>query len=161
MTEARMITTDKEIERAIAQAQALEPFRLRALAARYRPDDDVIVVDVAIPRKALEGLENATPDQLAKVQIEGPGTDLHWPDLDVDHYIPGIFEGVFGTRRWMSEIGRKGGSQRSSAKTRAAQANGKKGGRPSRFVPRSSSWDSTTRVAAKAARRRVRGRKRR
>jgi hypothetical protein len=149
MTEPRVITTDQEIERAVARAKALEPFRLRALAARYRPDDDVIVVDMAIPRKALEGLEHATPDQLANVQIEGPGTGLHWPDLDVDHYIPGIFEGVFGTRRWMSEIGRRGGSQQSPAKTRAARANGRRGGRP---IGSARPWDFTTRLAAGPAR---------
>jgi len=87
-------------------------------------------VQVAIPRNRLQGLQGATPRQLAKIEIEGPGTGLHWPLLDVDHYIPAILAGVFGTRRWMSEIGRRGGMARSAAKARAARLNGRRGGRP-------------------------------
>jgi hypothetical protein len=48
----------------------------------------------------------------------------------VDHYIPAVLGGVVGTRRWMSEIGRRGGMVRSAAKARAARMNGRKGGRP-------------------------------
>jgi hypothetical protein len=28
--------------------------------------------------------------------------------LDVDHYVPSLIEGVFGNRRWMSELGKRG-----------------------------------------------------
>jgi hypothetical protein len=50
--------------------------------------------------------------------------------LDVDHYIPALLEGVFGTKRWMSELGRRGGSKTSAAKAAAARENGRRGGRP-------------------------------
>ena len=40
--------------------------------------------------------------------------------------------GLFGTRRWMAEIGRRGGKRRTKAKALAARANGAKGGRPRR-----------------------------
>jgi hypothetical protein len=89
-------------------------------------------VELAIPRKLLQGLESATAEQLAEVELWGPGSSLHWESLDVDHYIPSLIEGVFGNRRWMSEIGKKGGAQRSDAKASAARENGRKGGRPKR-----------------------------
>jgi len=135
-TIARVRTTDAKIDAAIARANAAEEDRPRAIAAGYRSVDDRVVitlatgVQVAIPRKLLQGLKNATPAQLAKVEIEGPGSGLHWPLLDVDHYIPGLLAGVFGTRRWTIEIGRRGGMARSAAKTAAARVNGRKGGRP-------------------------------
>jgi len=102
-------------------------------------DDTVVItlatrLQVAIPRNLLQGLQGATPRQLAKVEIESPGTGLHWPLLDVDHYIPAIPAGVFGTRRWMSELGRRGGMARSAAKATAARINGRNGGRPRTIV---------------------------
>lgn len=132
----RVQTTDAEIDAAIARANAAERERPKAIGAVYRLANDTVVitlatgVQVAIPRKLLQGLQGATPRQLAKVEIEGPGTGLHWSLLDVDHYIPTVLAGVFGTRRWMSEIGRRGGMVRSAAKTTAARINGRKGGRP-------------------------------
>jgi hypothetical protein len=85
-----------------------------------------------IPREDLQGLQSATKEQIAQVEILGNGTGLHWPDLDVDHYVPGLLRRVYGNKQWMAEIGRSGGSARSAAKKRAARANGLKGGRPRR-----------------------------
>jgi hypothetical protein len=44
--------------------------------------------------------------------------------------MPGLLDGIFGTRAWMSRIGAQGGAVRSEAKARAVRANGAKGGRP-------------------------------
>ncbi|MGA2169635.1 MAG: hypothetical protein ABSG62_15610 [Terracidiphilus sp.] len=55
-----------------------------------------------------------------------------FPDLDVDLYVPALIEGVYGSRRWMAQLGKKGGSARTEAKRKAAKANGAKGGRPKR-----------------------------
>jgi hypothetical protein len=86
----------------------------------------------AIPRENLQGLQTGTKDQIARVEILGGGTGLHWPDLDVDLYVPGLLRGIYGTKKWMAEIGRSGGSATSVVKKRAARANGLKGGRPRR-----------------------------
>jgi hypothetical protein len=81
-------------------ARAAERERPKAIAAAHRLVDDTVVitlatgVQVAIPRKLLQGLQGATPRQLAKVEIESSGTGLHWTLLDVDHYIPAILAGV-------------------------------------------------------------------
>ena len=85
-----------------------------------------------IPREDLQGLRSATKEQIARVEILGKGTGLHWPDLNVDFYVPSLLRSVYGTKRWMSEIGRSGGSVKSAAKKRAARVNGLKGGRPRR-----------------------------
>jgi hypothetical protein len=77
-------------------------------------------------------MRQATPEQLARIELEGSGTGLVWPALGVAHYIPGLVAGVFGTRRWMAETGRRGGTRRTKAKALAARTNLAKGGRPRR-----------------------------
>jgi hypothetical protein len=133
---SRILTTDAEIDAAIALANLRDPYRPKAVAAEYRAKEDAVAIQLAsgvelvIPRRLLQGLENATPDQTAQVEIWGPGSSLHWEALDVDHYVPSLIEGVFGNRRWMSELGKRGGAARSEAKAQAARRNGRKGGRP-------------------------------
>ena len=135
-TQARVVTTDAEIDEAIALANSYEEYRPKAIKAVYRPRTDTIVIDFAtgvaltIPRKLLQGLEHASPREVAKVELEGYGSALHWEALDVDHYIPGLISGILGTREWMSKLGKLGGTSRSDAKKAAARKNGTKGGRP-------------------------------
>ena len=131
---ARVVTTDAEIDAAILAGRA--DAHPTAVEARYRRAGDLVIITfedgiaVHIPRHLLQGLEDATPAQLSTVTIEGPGTGLVWPTLDVAHYIPDVVAGIFGTRRWMAQLGRRGGAKTSSAKAEAARANGAKGGRP-------------------------------
>lgn len=133
---ARVTSTDAEIDEAIIGATVEEDRAVRVTKAAYRLKGDLVVlvlsngVQVAVPRRLLQGLERATPNALREIEIEGPGTGLHWPELGVDHYVPALLEGVFGTRRWMAELGKKGGHARSPAKATASRANGRKGGRP-------------------------------
>lgn len=113
-----------------------DQYRPKAIAATYRKKGDRVAikvssgVEIVISRKLLQGLEKATPAQLADVQIIEAQSGLHWEALDVDHYVSSLIEGVFGNRQWMSLIGKKGGSARSEAKSRAVRQNGRKGGRP-------------------------------
>ncbi len=71
-----------------------------------------------IPREDLQGLQSATKEQIAQVEILGNGTGLHWPALDVDYYVPNLLRGIYGTKSWMAEIGRSGGSAKSVARSR-------------------------------------------
>jgi len=127
---------DEQIDKALALAKEWEPYWPTAVQAKYVRKDDAFQitlsngVQISLPRRLLQGLEDARPMQLHKVRITMLGEALRWPALDVDHYLPGLLNGVFGNRRWMAQIGRNGGRARTPAKARAARANGRKGGRP-------------------------------
>ena len=137
LTQHKIITTDAEIDRAIERARALqnEP---RVTRVEYRPGPglDLLILKLSdgrrqvIPREDLQGLQSAAAEQIARVEILGHGTGLHWPDLDLDLYVPSLLRRVYGSSSWMSAIGRRGGSAKGAAKKRAARANGLKGGRP-------------------------------
>jgi hypothetical protein len=78
-----------------------------------------------------QGLEQATPSQLEKVEISPSGFGIHFPRLDADLYVPGLLEGFLGSKKWMaSRLGQLGGQSRSRAKKASSRANGKLGGRP-------------------------------
>jgi hypothetical protein len=137
MAKHRVIPSDAEIDHAIARAKSLEG-ELRVTRVEYRPSPglDLLILKLSdghrllIPREDLEGLQAATKEQIARVEILGNGTGLHWPSLDLDYYVPNLLRGIYGTTHWMAQIGHSGGSATSKAKKRASRANGLKGGRP-------------------------------
>lgn len=139
MAKHNVITTDAEIDRSIERAKDLQD-EPRVTGVEYRPGAglDLLIIKLSdghrqlIPREDLEGLQGATREQIAQVKILGNGTGLHWPALNLDHYVPNLLRHIYGTKRWMAEIGRSGGSVRSAAKRKASQTNGLKGGRPKR-----------------------------
>lgn len=104
------------------------------VAVRFDTASARVIVDFSngasfmFPPRALEGLQDATLEQLGDVQILGE-TGLHWEKLDVDYTISGLMNGIFGGRAFM-EAQRRGGQSRSEAKAAASRANGVKGGRP-------------------------------
>lgn len=136
---ARVVTTDAEIDRAISRARRLrnEPL-VREVEYRSAPGLDLLVLKLSdgrrhlIPREDLQGLQAATKEQISRIEILGGGTGLHWPELNVDLYVPSLLRGTYGNRQWMAKIGQRGGLASSPAKKRAARANGKRGGRPRR-----------------------------
>jgi len=133
----KIVTSDAEINRALEHAKNVlsEP---RVTEVEYRPGSglDLLILKLSdgrrhmIPREDLQGLQSATKEQIARVEILGNGTGLHWPALDLDFYVPSLLRGVYGNKKWMAEIGRRGGSVKSAVKKRAARVNGKLGGRP-------------------------------
>ncbi len=82
------------------------------------------------PVENLQGLETAIPEQLRRYELHGLGYGFGFPDLDKDFYSPALIDGVYGNKRWMAELGRKGGASKSEAKRQAARTNGAKGERP-------------------------------
>lgn len=127
---------DQEIDAALARG-ARKSHEPRATSARYDEQSRCMVIALsngcsfAFPAHLAEGLENATPEQLANVEVLGKGSGLHWEDLDVDLSVAGILAGLFGTEKYMAaKLARRAGSTKSAAKAAAARANGKLGGRP-------------------------------
>lgn len=125
--------TDAQIDAASERGERVRAHEPRALAVRYDGRLGRVTVELtngctfSFPPRLAQGLETATEDQLAKVEILGPGYGLHWEALDVDLSIPGLLAGLFGTKAYMA---RRAGQATSPAKAAAARANGAKGGRP-------------------------------
>lgn len=128
--------TDADIERARVRRDeqlATEPL---ATSVRYDRVGDTIVVEInngaalTIPRRLLQGLADATEEQLQHGETRGHGTWIEFAGLDVQFSVMSLLMGIYGGKQWMAEHGRRGGMARSQAKVSAARENGRKGGRP-------------------------------
>jgi hypothetical protein len=90
----------------------------RARTVRYQKSTGRVVVELnngclfAFPAQLGEGLRGASAAALAKVEVLPGGSGLHWEALDVDLSVPGLLAGIFGSRRWMAELGRPRGTAR-------------------------------------------------
>ncbi len=129
--------TDARLEAAEAQGRAMLESEPRAVSARYDHESARVAVELVngcayiFPVNLVQDLAGATADELAIVEVDGMGFNLHWPRLDVDLYVPALVAGIFGTRKWMTKaLAREAGRRTSAAKASAARANGAKGGRP-------------------------------
>ena len=132
-----------DIERANRRAQDLQARVPRAVSAHYDRKTGRIVIllssklIVSFSPADVEGLEDARPAQLTKIEISPSGFGIHFPAVDADLYVPGLLEGFLGSKRWMaSRFGQVGGRSRSKAKKAASRANGKLGGRPRKVAER-------------------------
>lgn len=114
-----------------------EEQRFAAHSVHYDADRNLIVllmpggILISFPPTSVQGLETATPTQLATVHLTGSRIGLRVDSLDWDFSIPRFFEGYLGSPKWMAaNMGRLGGMARSVLKSQAARENGKLGGRP-------------------------------
>ena len=98
----------------------------RAESAKYDARSGRILVQLsngiaaAFPLASIKGIENATPDSLKKIEVQGRGFGLHLPLLDADISVSRLFADLLG-----SPVMAK--AERRQA---ASQINGLKGGRP-------------------------------
>lgn len=104
-----------EMEARIAEAlrNARDPLDEEvAVSARYDASSDALIVQLksgqrlALPREDIQGLAEAAPERVAAVEIVGPGTALHWEELDTDFGVAGLAKGIYGNRWWMAELPR-------------------------------------------------------
>jgi hypothetical protein len=125
--------TDAQIDAAAERGRIARHNEPRAASVRYDRRRGRVIVELTngctftFPPRLAQGLESATAEQLAAVEVLGAGYGLHWEALDVDLSIPGLLAGLFGTKAYMA---RHAGRVTSPAKAAAARANGAKGGRP-------------------------------
>ncbi|MBT9612338.1 MAG: DUF2442 domain-containing protein [Burkholderiales bacterium] len=132
-----MTITDKEIAAANQRGVGKKAAFPVAVSVRYDRRVSRVVItlatglELAFSPKHAQGLEHAHPADLTGAEISPSGLGIHFPRLDADIYIPALLEGFLGSKRWIAaQIGKIGGANKSAAKTAAARANGKLGGRP-------------------------------
>lgn len=136
--------TNKELEAIREQSLLQDAMRPRASAVGYDASTGAVTlqltsgIHIGIPARLIEGLQHATPIQLAAVEMDSHGYALNWEEPDVQMSVEGLLAGVFGSRRWMrqamTEFARSGGKAKTPAKRTASRANGKLGGRPRKKV---------------------------
>ncbi len=125
--------TREQIKAANERGRIVRETQPHAKAARYDAKANRVIIDLTngatftFPPALVEGLHDASPAEIAEVEVIGQGFGLHWETLDLDYTVPGLVNGVFGTAKWMAA---KAGRATSPAKAAAARANGAKGGRP-------------------------------
>lgn len=135
MAEHEVVTTDAEIDAALESAKLHDGDPL-AKTVEHISALNLLILGLSngrrlvLPIEDLQGLEKATHEQMQNYELIGRGTGISFPELDVDLYVPALIEGVYGNRRWMAQLGQKGGKAKTEAKRTAAKANGAKGGRP-------------------------------
>jgi len=126
-----------DFELANQRAKDLEGSVPRVVDAHYDRKAGRVVIQlsskliVSFSPGDVEGLEGAGASQLTEIEISPSGFGLHFPAVDADIYVPGLLEGILGSKKWMaSRLGQIGGQSRSRAKKAASRANGRLGGRP-------------------------------
>jgi hypothetical protein len=132
-----------DFELANQRAKDLERSISRVVAAHYDRKIRRVVIQlsskliVSFSPNDVEGLEDAKAAQLSEIEISPSGFGIHFPAVDADLYVPGLLEGILGSKTWMAaRLGQIGGQSRSRAKKAASRANGKLGGRPRKAMER-------------------------
>lgn len=135
-----MAVTERELGQAEERMATLRDAG-HAVSARYdRRRSRVVValntgVELTFPARLAEGLADASPDNLADIEISPAGLGLHWPKLDADLYVPALLQGVLGSKQWMArQLGAQGGRSRTVAEAAASCENDRRGGRPRKIA---------------------------
>lgn len=122
---------------AARRAADLEQSEYGATAAHYDGHARKVVISLpgdmqlTFPPSAVQGLDEASEDDLRSIELVDGGVGLRIERLDIDISIPGLLKGLRGSPSWMaSHMGRAGGSASSVRKAEAARENGRLGGRP-------------------------------
>lgn len=131
-----------QISVARARQLRMEKAGLCARSARYDRARHRIVMELTngclfgFPVRDIPWLRHMTPVQLRDVEVSPLGSGLIWDALDIDLDVAGLILSSIGRAEKAREFGRLAGSAKSAAKTRAARANGAKGGRPPKLSTR-------------------------
>jgi len=141
--ESKSLISHKEYLAATRRARRKQATTPMAIAVRYNKKANRVIislstkVEVMFNPSDVQGLEDATPEQLSEIEISPSGFGLYFPQVDADIDVPNLLEGTMGSRKWMAaRLGAEGGKARSLAKRKAARANGALGGRPRKSAAR-------------------------
>ncbi|MDS3860544.1 DUF2442 domain-containing protein [Thermosynechococcaceae cyanobacterium BACA0444] len=96
----------QQIDHARKMDEVLEKREPRAKRAWFNPVDKTIEIELktgvraSFPVHLLQGLQGATSEQLAEVEISPSGYGLYWESLDADLVVPTLMSQIFGSRAW-------------------------------------------------------------
>lgn len=74
------------------------------MAAHYDKNTERVMVklgrgiELALTPHEIEGLQNASPEDLDEIEISPSGFGLHFPKLDTDLFVPALLEGITGSK---------------------------------------------------------------
>lgn len=139
---SRMLT-EEEVQRQLDAAYGNRRPRVRepgprAVSAAYEPRTRRVVLELhngclfGFPVDMVPGTDDASPEQLARVQVCEGGEAIVWEELNTDSDVGGLVVEAFELQAWAA---RYLGSRTSPSKAAAARENGKKGGRPRKKAP--------------------------
>lgn len=100
--------TDRDFEDAVERGRALFETEPHARAVHHDLTSGMTVVELyngctfAFPPRRLQGLEQASDEDLLAVEINGLGYGLHWEKPDVDFTVGGLMAGRFGSESHMA-----------------------------------------------------------
>jgi hypothetical protein len=105
--------SDEEIAQAQQRGEELHWSEPRALSAEYDRSTGRVRVELVngstfwFPTNIVQGLENATPDQLADITLFGDGYAIHWEQIDEGIPVPALMAGRFGNDRHMAMLAKR------------------------------------------------------
>jgi len=83
---------------------------VRAVSVRFDSPSGNLVLGLSggltllVPARLLQGVAEASPDQIARVEVVADGSALRFDELDADFAVQDIAAGSFGTRTWMQHL---------------------------------------------------------
>lgn len=132
----RVLTSEKELTKAIADARAREKKATKIRAARYDSKHDLVIAELstgatlAVPRLAIPGFARARSRSISDLHVT-PGAEGLWSDAVDDGVLLEQLIVFAAGERTVGSIGaRINASRKSPARAAASRANGAKGGRP-------------------------------
>lgn len=138
-----VVIDEKELDKQIARGKALydDYVKDKPVATGFKFDPVRRIVSIRaedgsridFPVSKIRELQNASDKEIRNGYITSAGDAIHWDELDAHYTVAGLAANIFGTKEWMRELAKIGGSKTSPAKAKAARLNGKKGGRPARI----------------------------
>lgn len=98
---------EAQYRRAVAVGDALIKRGPVAVSVHYDPDSRQIAIllrsglELRVALGDVDGLEGASDEQLAAVEIEPPGLTLRWDSLDAELFLPYLVDEKLGDGRWV------------------------------------------------------------
>ncbi|MES2441711.1 MAG: DUF2442 domain-containing protein [Pseudomonadota bacterium] len=100
--------TDQEYEAAEERGRFVFETEPHARSVRHDLQSGLTIVELyngctfGFPPRKLQGLENASDDELLEVEVIGLGYGLHWESRDADFTVGGLMAGRFGSAAHMA-----------------------------------------------------------